>query len=284
MSKPYIHFEFNTHKLKWPQSVLRIYPLVCLHVGASQCDMTFIRAQIKRIQNDPCARWVYMGDGGECVTMMSKGDIWGQLIGPGGQMEILCDLFKPIADKGLFGIRGNHGNRIYKETGLQFDQQFMARVGVPYLGISAGCNIVVNRSSYDLFFHHGIDSGSPLATKIAKAEKFGTFINADAIFTAHSHIAQDLSPSALYEFDNSNQRITTKLRYQYICGTAYDSRSGYAEEKGYSPLLPAWLTVEFDGRIREGYPVREQRSTVVRSPGNYELTHDYLLPYLTAQE
>lgn len=275
-----MHFSFNTRQ--WPQSVLRLYPLVCMHVGAAQCDMKFIQAQIKRIKNDPCGRWVYMGDGGECVTMLSKGDIWGQLIGPGGQMEILCDVLSPIKDQGLFGIRGNHGNRIYKETGLQFDQQLMARLGLPYLGISAGCNLVVNRSSYDCFFHHGIDSGSPLHTKIAKAEKFPHFVNADAIFTAHSHIAQDLTPAPLYEFDNSNRQITTKLRHQYICGTAYDSRSGYAEEKGYPPLLPAWLIVEFDGRIREGFAVKEQRSVTVRSSGDYELNHDYLLPYLTS--
>lgn len=274
----YVHFEFNTRS--WSESVLRLYPLVCLHVGAAQCDMKFIQKQITKIQADPCGRWVYMGDGGECVTKLSKGDLYEQLLSPGGQMEVLCDLLSPIAKKGLFGIRGNHGNRIYKESGLQFDQQLMARLGLPYLGVSTGCNLVVNRSSYDLFFHHGIDSGSPLASKIAKAEKFGGFVNADALFTAHSHIAQDLTPAPLYEFDNVNRRVATKLRHQYICGCAYDSRSGYAEEKGYPPLLPAWLTVEFDGRIREGHAVKEQRCTVTRSPGNYTLEHDYVLDYL----
>ncbi len=279
----YVHFEYNTRELGWPESTLRLYPLVCLHVGAPQCDWKFVTRQVNTIKNDPCARWVYMGDGGECVTKLSKGDIYEQLLSPGLQLDCLVDLFKPIANKGLFGIRGNHGNRIYKETGLQFDQQLMARLGLPYLGTSAGCNLVVNRSSYDLFFHHGIDSGSPLAAKIAKAEKFGGFVNADALFTAHSHIAQDLTPSPLYEFDNIGQKIRTKLRHQYICGCAYDSRHGYAEDKGYPPLLPAWLTVEFDGRIREGFPVKQQRSSVARSTGDYQLTHEYILPYLEGQ-
>lgn len=276
----YIRHEVDTKALYWPESVVRLYPLVCLHVGAPQCDWRFITNQIKRIKQDPCARWAYLGDGGECVTKLSKGNIYEQLVSPGVQLDILVDVLTPIKDKGILGIRGNHGNRIDKETGLSFDKQLMTRLGIPYMGVAAALNLVVNRSSYDCFFHHGIDSGSPLASKIARAERFGSFVSADALFTAHSHIAQDMTPAPLYEFDNNAQRVRTKMRHQYICGCAYDSRTGYAEEKGYSPLLPAWLTVEFDGRIREGHAVKAQRSEVVRSSADYELDHSYLLPYL----
>lgn len=276
----YIHFDFQTRQLDWPESKLRLYPLVCMHIGAAQCDMKFIRAQIKRIKEDPCARWVYMGDGGECVTLGSKGDIYEQLCGPGTQLDILDDLLQPIADKGLFGIRGNHGNRVYKATGIQFDKQLMLRLGLPYLGAAAWANLVVNRSSYDCYFHHGIDSGTALRSKIAKAEAFNMFVNADAIFTAHSHIAQDLTPFLLYEADNGAQTVRSKLRHQYICGCAYDSRRGYAEDKGYPPLLPAWLIVEFDGRINGGYAVKHQSSETIRTTADYELNHDYMLDYL----
>lgn len=275
---PYIHFEINTRS--WPESVMRLYPLVCLHIGAKQCDLKFINQQISRIKNDPCAKWVYMGDGGECVTKYSKGDLYAQVISPGAQLEMLIDLLDPIKDKGLFGIRGNHGHRIYKESGLHFDQQLLTRLGLPYMGVAAGANFLINRSSYDCFFHHGIDSGVALVSKITKAESFNKFINADAIFTAHSHIAQDLQPAALLEFDNGARKLRTKLRHQYICGSAYDSRSGYAEEKGYPPLLPSWLTIEFSGHINEGRPVYRQQSTVHRSTADYDLTLEPYLKYI----
>lgn len=284
METPYIKFQFNTHKDKkfrgLVESHINLYPLVCMHLGSPQSDVRFLEAHLKRIAQDPNACWVYMGDGGECVTKLSKGDIYGQILSPKLQLEMCLDLLGPISAKGLFGIRGNHGHRIYKETGLDFDQQLCTRLGLPYLGVGAFANLTVNRSSYDAYFHHGIDSGIPLAAKVTKAEAFGRFINADAIFTAHSHVAMELQPSALLSCDNSAGKVVTRLRHQYICGSSYDSRTGYAEDKGYPPLLPSYLVVRFDGRISEGKARYSQTSTVFRSTGDYPLQHNYVEHYL----
>ena len=274
----YIHFKYDSDDLDGP--ALRLYPLACMHVGASQCDMRFIKEQIARIKHDPAARWAYLGDGGECVTTMSKGDVYGQLLAPGQQQDLLVDLLSPIKEKGLFGIIGNHGARIYKATGLDFDHTLCARLGIPFLGLAAMANFVVNRSSYDMYFHHGIDSGVTLQSKIAKAESFGKFIDADAIFTAHSHVAIALQPAALLSADNDRSRVRTKLRHQYICGSAYDSRTGYAEAKGYPPLLPSWLSVEFNGKIVMGKAQYSQDHTVYRSDGSYTQSHEYVLDYM----
>ena len=240
----YLKVNIDTKKLKGSkESAVRIYPLVCMHVGAAQCDMKFIRQYVKRLKDDSNGFGVYMGDGGECVTKLSKGDIYKQLCSPQQQMDLLVEeVLGPVKDKLLLGIRGNHGNRIDKETGLGFDKNLCHRLGVPYLGVSCMVNLTVNRSSYDLFFHHGADTGVALQSKLTKHEKFGAFINADALFTAHSHIAMDVPPQALLSCDNHNLRIATKLRHGYICGSGYDSRSGYAEEKAYSLSYPATLS------------------------------------------
>ncbi len=272
----YIRFSYDTKKLGLKESVIRLYPLVCMHLGAAQCDMQFIREHIQRIRKDPNGRAIYMGDGGECVTKLSKGGIYEQLLSPQQQHDQLVEEMEPIRDKLLFGIRGNHGHRIYKETGLSFDKNLCHRLGVPYLGVSAFCNLVVNRSSYDLFLHHGSDSGTAIQSKVTKAENFGRFVDADALLTAHSHICVDLPPATLLSADNANRTIRTKLRHQYICGCGYDSRTGYAEEKAYPPILPAYLSIAFDGRIVEGHAVKAQESQIYRSDGQHELKHDYI--------
>lgn len=272
MDNNYICFKVDEPKVT-------LYPLVCMHIGSPQCDIKFLREHIARVRKDPTARWVYMGDGGECVTKTSKGDIWEQLLSPQAQMEFLIDLLEPIADKALFGIRGNHGHRVYKETGLSFDHTLCSIIGMPYLGVAAFCNMLLRRSSYDLYCHHGSESGTSLNSKITKAEHFAKFIDADAILTAHSHIALGLTPAPLMQCDNNSRKVRTKLRHQYICGCAYDSRTGYAEDKAYSPLLPAYLSIEFDGRIIEGKPQHAQKYTIYRSDGSYKLEHDYIQKY-----
>lgn len=280
-TEKYIRFEWDTKALGLESPYIHIYPVVCMHVGSPQSDYRFIMEHLRRIKEDPAARWVYAGDGGECVLRGSKGDPYGQLLSPQCQMEMLLDILSPVRDKGLFGIRGNHGHRIYKESGLGFDHNLCSRLGIPYMGVAAFANFRVNRSSYDCYFHHGQDSGIHLSSKIKKAEDFTRFIDADALFTAHSHVAIELQPSTILSADNIGRKVRTRLRHQYICGSAYDSREGYAEDKAYPPLLPAYLSVRFDGSIVGGWPRHRQSAKIWRSDGSYQLRHDYVPKYAT---
>jgi len=259
------------------EKVVHLYPLSCFHIGARQSDRTFIEQHIERIRKDKFARWVYMGDGGECVTRLSKGNIFRQVYPPQTQMEILVKLLKPIRDKGLLCIRGNHGGRVFKETGMSFDKNLALVMGLPYMGVEAFIQLIVKHTRYDLFFHHGVDSGVSLQTKVNKAEQFSRFITADAIFTAHSHVGMELAPAALKYLDNHAMEVKTKLRHQYICGSGYDSRTGYAQEKGYSPLLPQLIMVEFSGvRTYRDDAVREQRYQRWHSDGQHKVDGHYL--------
>jgi hypothetical protein len=234
-------------KIQNRKKAVRLYPLVCMHLGAQQCDEKFIKEHVYRAKHDPDGLVVYMGDGGECVTKLSKGDVYAQTMSPQEQIDECVEIMKPIRNKLLFGIRGNHGNRVYKETGVDFDKNLCERLGMPYLGASTFMQLVVGNVAYDTFWHHGIDSGAPLVTKVRRAETFSHFIDADAIFTAHSHVAMELQQAALLFANNKKHEVGTKLRSQYICGSGYDSRSGYAEDKGYPPLLPSYIEVEFSG-------------------------------------
>lgn len=271
----YIRRVIKTRDLGRTESVVRLYPLPCLHVGAAQSDAIFIRQHIKRIQEDPAALWVYLGDGGECVTKLSKGSIYEQLYSPQDQLEIITELLDPIRDKGWFGIRGNHGHRIYKETGISFDSALCVKLGIPYMEAQTWAHLRVNRSDYDLYFHHGIDSGITAQAKLNSAEKFTKYIDVDAFFTAHSHVGLELPPATLLYLSNAKMKVETKLRCQYICGSGYDSRTGYAADQGYPPLLPQFIVVEFSGKTVQGYPIINQKYTRFMSDGQHEVNGVY---------
>lgn len=245
-----------------------LYPLVCWHLGAPQADINFIKEMIERVKNDPYGRWVYLGDGGECVTRISKGDVFTQTLSPVQQQNELVKLLDPIKDKGLFGIRGNHGNRIYKETGLDFDETLCAKLGIPYLGTAAFWHLKVKDVYFSIYAHHGADSGSAIGAKVNKAKVFENIYDADAILTAHSHVAMELPPRYMAHLDPTTFKgdpIKWTETREYICGSAYDSRSGYAEDKGYAPLLPSHLMIKFSTyKNSDGKRVKEQSSIVFR--------------------
>lgn len=232
---------------------IRLYPLVCWHIGAPQSDKHFIEEMVDRVATDPKARWLYLGDGGECVTKASKGDVYTQTMSPTQQQNELVRLLAPIKDKGLFGVKGNHGSRIYKETGLDFDETLMAKVGLPYLGTAAFWHLKLrhgynNPAIFSIYTHHGVDSGVTLASKATKAQVFDRTYIADAIITAHSHIALDMPPRYYATLGDTRAMIDPikwTPTHEYIAGCAYDSRTGYAEDKGYPPLLPAHIAITF---------------------------------------
>ena len=84
-----------------------------------------------------------MGDGGECVTKASKGDVWEQTLSPGEQLNLLVEHLEPIKEKGLYGIRGNHGHRLYRETGLEWDEELCTRLSLPYRGASCLSQLIL---------------------------------------------------------------------------------------------------------------------------------------------
>lgn len=256
------YFKYATSKSK-----LNVYPLVCWHRGAEQSDTKFIEGMVERVANDPDGVWLYLGDGGECVTKSSKGDIYRQTLSPTQQQDDVVRLLGPIRGRGLFGVRGNHGNRIYKDSGLDWDDTLCAKLGIPYFGTAAFWHLKLNCGSehpgiFSIYTHHGVDSGVAISTKVTKGQAFDRTFIADAILTAHSHIALDLPPR-YYSFlsDRGENPIRWAETREYICGSAYDSRTGYAEDKGYPPLLPSHIQIGFEV---DSSGKKKQTSTVIR--------------------
>lgn len=250
---------------------LHIYPFPCWHRGCVQSDTAFIERMVDIVANDPLGRWIYMGDGGECATKNSKGDVYSQTLSPTEQQNDVVRLLKPIKEKGLFGIKGNHGNRVYKETGLDFDETLCAKLGIPFLGIAAYWHLVLRSGKdhsaiFSIYTHHGTDSGVSLGTKVVKGQAFDRTFIADAILTAHSHIAVDIPPryyATLGRPREKTEPFIWNATYEYICGSAYDSRTGYAESKGYPPLIPSHIMINFSTNNHDG--AKKQSSEIFRA-------------------
>lgn len=239
-------------------SEIHLYPLVCWHRGAKQSDLNFIHRVISMIEADPLARWIYMGDGGECVTKTSKGNIYEQLMSPGDQLRDVAELLTPIRSRGLFGIRGNHGNRIDKDSGLGWDEVLCARIGIPYLGVSALGDIVLKptstqRLNVSVYTHHGSAGAITPAGKMAAGHRAETYIAADVLLTAHTHACGECWPPRYYATTDPQQRRNVWKRSRaFVCGSAYDGRTGYGEEKQYPPLLPEHIIIKIRAEQKNG--------------------------------
>jgi hypothetical protein len=230
----------------------------------------FIKRLVKRVEKDPLALWVYMGDGGECVTKTSKGNIYEQLMNPGDQLRTFARLVEPIRDKGIIGIRGNHGNRIDLASGIGWDEILCSRIGIPYAGIAAFWGLQLNngnkRTGVSIYMHHGAGGALTPMGKIKAATKPLEIVAADICLTGHTHGCGEVwPPRVIASLDNNQKRIKWTHARAFACGSAYDSRSGYAEEKMYPPIIPEQLCISIkqvrktkNGKERLGIDVQHE--------------------------
>ena len=232
-----------------PDKIVNLYGLPCWHIGASQSSQKFIDYLIGVILRDPYAFAIYMGDGGECVTKTSKGNIYEQTLSPGDQLRVAAELLKKLGEKLKFGIRGNHGNRIDKDCGLGWDETLCARVGIPYLGVAAFGEVVLKgdgarKNAFSLYVHHGSSGSISPAGKMSATHKPGNLVLCDVALTAHHHGCGEAWPHRMIaEVNPRTSSIEYRAMRMYACGSAYDSRDGYAEEKMYPVITPMAIVV-----------------------------------------
>jgi hypothetical protein len=231
-----------------PLTAVDLYPLGDWHHGSRQSFPRFIKKAVDEIADNPEARWCSMGDLMENAIIGSKSDVYLSTSNPEKQVEDIVALLKPIKDKCLFMIPGNHGARSMRQVGLDPDKVIADLLGIPYARYSILASIVLRGcpppNRIVAYFHHSRGGGSTPGGKVNGAAKIRLIVpNADAVFCGHSHTT---SREPLTWFDAGYRGLIRKKGYNYIIGSALTWKESYAEEKGYRPAAVEQIRVRFE--------------------------------------
>jgi hypothetical protein len=229
------------HK-EFPTPSITLFPLGDFHYGSRQCDVGFIQDVVKTIADDPQGYWFGMGDFMENAIIGSKSDVYLQVMPPKEQMEAIVELLKPIAEKGLFAIAGNHEQRSMRVVGLAPEQYICIQLGIPFMGYSCIGTLRLNSSHspkmFSFYAHHNTGGGYTPGGKVNRAIALRKIApTVDATFTAHVHMTNRMPVTW---FEPGETQTIKKTGYDYITGSALTWDESYAEEKA----KPA-STVEF---------------------------------------
>ena len=99
------------------QTVLRVYAIGDVHVGSPEFDERAIKEKIKRIKEDPFGVVSLCGDLADYGLKNSLTNVYKATMTPREQQRYVFELFKPITDKIISCVPGNHEERIVKEVG-----------------------------------------------------------------------------------------------------------------------------------------------------------------------
>ena len=153
-----------------------IIPLGDIHMGDKgfgEISRRKLQGYIDWVKATPNAFVFLLGDLVNCATLAGPSSPFQQNMDLSEQVEAIVNMLKPIKDKILGAIDGNHENRLVKFSGYSPTISICERLGgITYFGPSGvvifrlGCRNGKNpRHSFTGYFHHCFDKDTELLTR-----------------------------------------------------------------------------------------------------------------------
>jgi len=244
-----------------------LIPIGDIHLGDSSFSdeaETKLRGYIKWIRSKSNARVILMGDVFNVATRTSVTSPF-QKLSLKEEMECALEIFKPIKDKIIGAIDGNHEQRatdflnysplipfchILGTKYFQYSAVFKFGVGVTNKG-TTGKPRTAPKVMYLIFAHHTTGGGSTVGGRINRVDKLRQIlINADIYLGAHNHALIN-APVEGFICDKMSGNITRHRQHIIDCGSYLDWQGSYAEMKMYPPQKLGSPRIRLDGSRKD---------------------------------
>jgi predicted phosphodiesterase len=229
--------------------VFKIYPIGDCHLGTVHCAETKLKAKLTEIAQDKNAYIIGMGDYADSIT--ERDPRWNsQEIAEWVERDniIECErkrvitLFKPVKDKIITLLTGNHEETIHKHHNNNFTKNICEDLGVPYGGYSCFIRLYFRRSSkasrqYTFHCWHGAGSAQTEGARLMRLKRLVKEMVADCYLMGHLHtITHDITDRLALR----NHKIKAIPQIATITGSwlktyTQGSSISYAEMAGYKP-------------------------------------------------
>lgn len=240
------------------------FTLSDLHYGSPYCQTSLWLDQISLIASIPNCVVVLAGDMCESAIKTSKGDIFKQVGTPQDQRDWVIKSLLPIKDKIIGATLGNHEERIYRDTGVDICKDIATALECPYdpdglyLRIAFGNNNNFTRGKPFVYLHyasHGYGGARTKGAKAVKAERLGTWVDADLITMSHDHEVNVADVTGLHTDNrthiNPGSGFTmgkvVARKTKLVKTNAFLKWGGYARSKGFGPVSLDTPIVLFSG-------------------------------------
>ncbi len=134
-------------------SEIELIPLADLHIGAESTDMQLIRDIFDYAKKKKNCYIILVGDLIDMITYQSKGLIHTQKLFATEQIKTLMSLLRPIKEKIIFAVTGNHEDRTIKNSGLDLTALIADELGFTYK--KAECHFIIrfkDKDHSDMFY------------------------------------------------------------------------------------------------------------------------------------
>lgn len=225
---------------------ITIFPLADVHLGAEESAMPAFSRLIAEIAADPNAYVVLAGDLIDNGLKNSVTNVYRATMRPSEQKREMADCLRPIKDKILCIVPGNHCRRSSKEADddpvydiackLDIEDLYRENMAVMRLSLGDKGSHGHNREYfYNVCVMHGAGGGSLPGATVNKNEAYlGGMDNIDILIAAHSHKPYCLRGSKLI-MDMINHRMIQRPTLS-MCAGSWLGYGGYPVSAQMRPV------------------------------------------------
>ena len=250
--------------------VFRVVFLSDVHLGTRYCDEALLRQTVQSIADDPHAYWLGLGDYCEWINRKDpRADeetlakwLHGRKDIAGLQTTMIGEALRPIADKCLGMIKGNHEYTIEQHTERSVYDDLVnglldtrdGRAGIR-LGPNGFVTLQFSRKtgetrgstwSCTLYATHGCSGGRKMGSKALRLTDIHATVEADVVVMGHTHTPMWFPT----ERQVSGRRKVAELRTCHLInagsflGTDQLGWPEYARVKDYPPTQARVVALE----------------------------------------
>lgn len=237
-------FQMIVHKFSNP---ITIFPVSDVHYGALEHCATEWKSFCRMIEETPNAYVILGGDLINNSLRTSVANPFDETVRPREQKKHMVEFLKPISDKILCAVSGNHEARSMKDADNDITYDILAKLNIedlyrPNIAF-VKCSLGQRKrdgapiSSYTFAVTHGAGGGIYTGATVNRNERFGNIIDGcDCLIVGHTHKGTISKPSKIV-IDAKNDTVTVKP-YTVISCVSWLNYGGYALRK---MLLPAYV-------------------------------------------
>lgn len=204
---------------------VHLYIAADVHKGAHGFAEKEFKRYVAKIQSDPLAVVIVLGDLIDNATQGSKGCVFSQREMPQKQIESIIHLLYPIKEKIIFFTIGNHEERTFRQTGSDPGYTMCLGLGCldKYNYVHGYITITACGKPYKIYATHNIGKSESKLKTSARSHP-----DCDLVIGAHVH-----TPKVVPVFQ---QLHSGKIRTQYaIVCNAWLNDESYAISAAYEP-------------------------------------------------
>ena len=219
------------------------------HTGHPNYEEDVVDNALEEISSRENGRIVIMGDLTEMALTSSVGNTYEQVMTPEQQMDYWVDKLEPYKDIIVAGMGSNHNERAVREVGMNPCRIIFKMLNIPekFHKYSVLIKWAFNKGCLNNFAMHGATGSRTDGGLLNAMKRMNKIVESDIYTMAHTHRLINSDDVVKRIPDSRNMKVNTKRYYYVNTGSSLSWDEGYAEMKGYPPVLLGYPILKMTG-------------------------------------